>query len=211
MSEEQRTAATAGKGAGTASAPLPSWRDGAGKQSIREFVQRVTDTVPAEERIADFDNDGTLWCEKPTPIQLDFIVRRLVVTAEQDPALRTRQPWQAAYTRDYDWFNSVLVDHYHGDDSGVTVFAVGVLTAFADITVEEFEAQADRFLRTTDHPTLGRKYLTCSYAPMIELLDYLEDDHGTGEGSPQESAAGGGSSDLRTGDTAKAATPPTQD
>ncbi|MFC0453060.1 HAD family hydrolase [Rhodococcus jostii] len=154
--------------------PLPSWREGAGKAAILEFVGRVTATdVPVEERIAVFDNDGTLWCEKPMPIQLDFILRRLVVMAEQDPALCTRQPWQAAFTRDYDWLSAVITDHYRGDDSGVKVFAVGVLTAFADITVEEFEAQADQFLRTTDHPTLGRKYLTCSYAPMIELLDYL--------------------------------------
>ena len=158
--------------------PLPGWRDGASKLAILDFVGRVTGAdgsgpVPAEERIAVFDNDGTLWCEKPIPVQLDFILRRLVVMAEQDPALRTRQPWQAAYTRDYDWLSAVITDHYRGDDSGVKVFAVGVLTAFADITVEEFEARADRFLRTTDHPTLGRTYLMCSYAPMIELLDYL--------------------------------------
>ncbi|AHK29816.1 hydrolase [Rhodococcus opacus PD630] len=154
--------------------PLPSWRERAGKAAVLEFVGRVTaEDVPVEERIAVFDNDGTLWCEKPMPIQLDFILRRLVVMAEHDQELRTRQPWQAAYTRDYDWLNAVITDHYRGDDSGVTVLAVGVLAAFADVTVEEFEAGADQFLRTARHPTLDRDYLACSYAPMVELLAYL--------------------------------------
>ena len=158
--------------------PLPSWHEGPSKQAILEFVGRVTDpggpgAVPAEERIAVFDNDGTLWCEKPMPIQLDFILRRLVVMTEVDPALGTRQPWLAAVTRDYGWFSSVITGHYHGDNSGVKVFAKGVLMAYTDITVEEFEKLADQFLRTTDHPTLGRTYLTCGYVPMIELLRYV--------------------------------------
>ncbi|MET8779718.1 hypothetical protein ABZV58_32395 [Nocardia sp. NPDC004654] len=74
--------------------PLPSWRDGHVEQAILDFVGRVTagpDAVPAEDRVAVFDNDGTLWCEKPMPIQLDFILRRLVAMAEQDPELRGRQ------------------------------------------------------------------------------------------------------------------------
>lgn len=159
--------------------PLPSWREGPSKQAILEFVGRVTDAggpgvVPTEERIAVFDNDGTLWCEKPMPIQLDFILRRLVAVTEEDPALGTRQPWLAAVTRDYGWFSTVITDHYRGDDSGVKVFAKGVLMAYADITVEQFETLADEFLRRTDHPTLGRTYLTCSYVPMIELLRHLE-------------------------------------
>jgi hypothetical protein len=165
--------------AGPADDPLPSWREGASKQAILDFVQRVTteggtDAVRPEERVAVFDNDGTLWCEKPMPIQLDFILRRLVDMAGQDPALRTRQPWQAAWTRDYGWLHDVLIRHYHGDDSDLPVLAAGVLKAFAGITVEDFEAQADRFLRTTQHPTLGRAYLACGYVPMVELLGYLD-------------------------------------
>jgi phosphoserine phosphatase len=165
--------------AGPTGDPLPSWQEGATKQAIQEFVQRVTterspDFVPPPERVAVFDNDGTLWCEKPMPIQLDFILRRLVVMADQDPTLRTRQPWQAAYTRDYGWLGEVITKHYHGDDSELPVLAAGVLQAFAGITVEDFEAHADRFLRNTQHPTLGRAYLACSYRPMVELLDYLD-------------------------------------
>jgi hypothetical protein len=143
--------------AGPTGDPLGSWREGASKRAIQGFVQRVTtkgspDFVPPPERVAVFDNDGTLWCEKPMPIQLDFLLRRLVVMADQDPALRTRQPWQAAYTRDYGWLGEVITKHYHGDDSELPVLAAGVLQAFAGVTVEDFEAQADRFLRGTPIP-----------------------------------------------------------
>ncbi|WP_181699705.1 HAD family phosphatase [Nocardia sp. GTS18] len=164
--------------AGSEADPLPRWRAGAAKKAIVDFVERVTsaggrDEVPPHDRIAVFDNDGTLWCEKPMPIQLDFILRRLVVMAEQDRSLRTRQPWEAAYTKDFQWLNAVITKHYHGDDSELGVLAAGILAAFAEISVEEFEARADAFLRTTKHPTLGRDYLACSYAPMIDLLNYL--------------------------------------
>jgi phosphoserine phosphatase len=183
--------------AGPTGDPLGSWREGASKQAILDFVQRVTteggaDAVPPEGRVAVFDNDGTLWCEKPMPIQLDFILRRLVVMAEQDPALRIRQPWQAAYTRDYGWLGEVITKHYHGDDSDLPVLAAGVLQAFAGITVEDFEAQADRFLRNTQHPTLGRGYLACGYVPMVELLGYLE-----ANGFRNYIASGGGRDFMR--------------
>jgi phosphoserine phosphatase len=158
---------------------LDSWTDGAARAAIIEFVERVTtpggdDHVPPAERVAVFDNDGTLWCEKPMPIQLDFILRRLVAMADQDPALRDRQPWQAAYDKDYQWFGQVLASHYQGDDRELPALAAGVLQAFAGITVEDFEAQADAFLRSAHHPTLARGYLACAYAPMVELLGYLE-------------------------------------
>jgi hypothetical protein len=177
--------------------PLPSWRAGASKQAIVEFVQQVTtqrspDFVPPAERVAVFDNDGTLWCEQPMPIQLDFILRRLIAMAEQDPGLRTRQPWQAAYTRDYGWLRQVLIKHYQGDDSDLPVLAAGVLQAFAGITVEDFEAQADAFLRTAQHPTLGRGYLACAYRPMVELLGYLE-----ANGFGNYIASGGGRDFMR--------------
>ena len=66
-----------------------------------------------------FDNDGTLWCEKPMPIQLDFILRRLVEMAEARPELRERQPWKAAYERDYAWLGALMAEHYAGDDTNV--------------------------------------------------------------------------------------------
>jgi hypothetical protein len=85
--------------------PLTSWRDGATKQAILDLVSRACgeglDCVPVEERVAVFDNDGTLWSEKPLPIQADFILRRLSEMAKADPKLRERQPWKGAYEQDY--------------------------------------------------------------------------------------------------------------
>jgi hypothetical protein len=66
-----------------------------------------------------FDNDGTLWCEKPMPIQADFILRRLFEMAQADPELRVRQPWKAAYQRDYGWLGKVLAEHYAGEVYGI--------------------------------------------------------------------------------------------
>jgi phosphoserine phosphatase len=177
--------------------PLPSWNDTAARQAIMQFVQAVSDAdregqVPTEERVAVFDNDGTLWCEQPMPIQADFILRRLAAMADQDPGLRPRQPWQAAYTRDYGWLGGVITRHYHGDDRDLPVLAAGVLQAFAGITVEDFEAQADSFLRSAQHPTLGRGYLACAYAPMVELLGYLE-----ANGFTNYIASGGGRDFMR--------------
>jgi len=153
---------------------LASWNDGAAKRAIVEFVERAVSDVPVEERVAVFDNDGTLWCEKPLPIQLDFILRRLSEMAQADPQLRDRQPWKAAFERDYGWLGTTIAEHYAGDDTNVKILAGGVLAAFGGITVDDFEAQSDTFLRTTQHPTLGRSYLKCAYAPMLELLAYLE-------------------------------------
>ncbi|WP_433364681.1 HAD family hydrolase [Actinoplanes sp. CA-142083] len=152
---------------------LPGWRDGHAKEAVLEFVRRAVAEVPVEERVAVFDNDGTLWCEKPMPIQLDFILRRLAAMAEADAALRDRQPWRAAYEREYGWLATTLDEHYAGDDRNVRVLAAGILAAYEGITVEDFEAQSERFLREVKHPTLGREYLRCTYAPMIELLDHL--------------------------------------
>ena len=171
---------------------LGSWRDGAAKRAIVAFVERAVAEVPVEERVATFDNDGTLWCEKPMPIQGDFILRRLYAMAEADPALRGRQPWKAAHERDYAWLGAVLDDHYAGDDTKVRSLAAGILTAFAGITVEDFEAASDAFLRGERHPTLDRAYLDCAYRPMIELLEYLE-----ANGFSNYIASGGGRDFMR--------------
>jgi phosphoserine phosphatase len=172
---------------------LTSWNDGAARRAIVEFVERtVSGAVPVEERVAVFDNDGTLWCEKPMPIQADFILRRLFEMADADPALRDRQPWQAAYERDYGWLGKVLAEHYAGDDTNVRTLLGGVLAAYAGMSVDDFEAKADAFLRTAQHPTLGRGYLECAYAPMVELLGYLEEN-----GFSNYIASGGGRDFMR--------------
>jgi phosphoglycolate phosphatase-like HAD superfamily hydrolase len=171
---------------------LTGWNDGAARQAIVAFVERAVSDVPVEDRVAVFDNDGTLWCEKPLPIQADFILRRLSEMAQADPQLRDRQPWKAAYERDYGWLGTVLAEHYAGDDTNARTLLGGVLAAFTGITVDDFEAQSDAFLRTTQHPTLGRPYLKCAYAPMLELLAYLE-----ASGFSNYVASGGGRDFMR--------------
>jgi phosphoglycolate phosphatase-like HAD superfamily hydrolase len=171
---------------------LASWNDGSTKRAITEWVERTASDVPVEERVAVFDNDGTLWCEKPLPIQADFILRRLFEMADADPELRERQPWKAAYERDYAWLGTVLAEHYAGDETNVRTLLGGVLAAFAGISVDDFEARSDAFLRVTQHPTLGRPYLECAYAPMVELLRYLE-----ANGFSNYIASGGGRDFMR--------------
>ena len=176
---------------------LPSWRDGRARQTVLDFVARVSgddgsEPLPVQHRVAVFDNDGTLWCEQPMVIQLDFILRRLVDMAKADPALRSRQPWQAAWERDVAWFNRVMVAHYGGDDSDLKTLAGGLLAAYDGIAVEEFEKLAETFLRTAAHPTLGRPYLQCVYRPMVELLNHLAD-----HGFTNSIVSGGGRDFLR--------------
>src|SRR5580765_744917 len=176
---------------------LSGWKDGPTKQAIVAFVEKVSgedgsSAVPLEDRVAVFDNDGTLWCEKPMPIQLDFILRRFVEMAEAQPELRERQPWKAARERDYAWLGAIMTEHYAGDDTNVRVLAGGILAAYDGISVDDFEAQADAFLRSAQHPTLGRGYLECAYAPMKELLGYLE-----ANGFSNYIASGGGRDFMR--------------
>jgi phosphoglycolate phosphatase-like HAD superfamily hydrolase len=176
---------------------LSSWRDGPTRRAIIEFVERACGesgaaAVPVEERVAVFDNDGTLWCEKPMPIQLDFILRRLVQMAQEQPELRERQPWKAAYERDYGWLGALMTEHYAGDDTNVRTLAAGILAAYAGISVEDFEKESDAFLRSAMHPSLGRVYLECAYAPMVELLGYLK-----ANGFTNYIASGGGRDFMR--------------
>jgi phosphoserine phosphatase len=185
------------KSEGDAVATLSGWRDGPSKQAVLDFVARVTGAdgstpIPVEDRVAVFDNDGTLWTEMPMPIQLDFILRRLVEMAKADAALRDRQPWKAAYTKEYGWFGEVMAQHYAGDDSQLPALAGGILAAFEGVSVEDFEARADAFLRSARHPTLNRGYLACAYSPMVELLEYL-----TANGFSNYIASGGGRDFMR--------------
>ena len=157
---------------------LTSWRDTRATQAIVEFVDQVTREggsgyLPPSERIAVFDNDGTLWCEKPIQIEIGFILQQLAGMAEADASLRTRQPWKAARERDYRWLGNAITKHYAGDDSDVKVLMAGMLRAFAGMTVEEYAVLADEFLHGR-HQTIDRKFRECGYLPMIELLRYLE-------------------------------------
>jgi phosphoglycolate phosphatase-like HAD superfamily hydrolase len=158
---------------------LGSWNDGPKKSAITDFVERVTeeggpDYVEPAARVAVFDNDGTLWTEKPVVIQLDFTIRRFRELAEDDPALRTQQPYQAAYEGDLKWMGAAMVKHYRGDDSDLKLLMVAVPKAFETVTVEDYDRRVKEFFAEADNPTLKRPYRECGYQPMVELLRYLE-------------------------------------
>lgn len=154
---------------------LESWKDGPTKSAIVDFVGRVTREVDPVERVAVFDNDGTLWCEKPMYIQLDFIVRRLAEKVAADPSLAEGQPYLAAHNGDLHWFGGAITKHYQGDDSDLKTLAAAVLSLHDSVKVEDHAAGVGTFFAEAVHPTLGRPYLECTYAPMVELLRYLED------------------------------------
>jgi phosphoglycolate phosphatase-like HAD superfamily hydrolase len=157
---------------------LLSWIDTPTKGAILDYVGAVTnesgpDYVPPEERIAVFDNDGTLWCENPQ-VQFGFIAQRLTAMAEKDASLRKIQPWKMAYDQEFSWASDAIVEHYNGDDSKVKLLGGGILKAFSDMTVEDFAARVVDFFDSARHPTYGCSYLEVAYQPMVELLIYLE-------------------------------------
>jgi phosphoglycolate phosphatase-like HAD superfamily hydrolase len=148
--------------------PLPSWNDGATKKSIADFVERVTkegspDFVPPEERIATFDNDGTLWCEQPLYFQLLFALDRVKALAPQHPEWKDKEP-----------FASLL----KGDPKGVlaggekAIFQIIVAT-HTGMSTQEFEQIVTDWIATAKHPKFKRPYTECLYQPMVELLAYL--------------------------------------
>jgi phosphoserine phosphatase len=158
---------------------LTSWRDTSAKTQIIDFVDRATDEkggsfVAPPDRVAVFDNDGTLWSEKPIPIQLDFSLYRLAEKANADTSLSNRQPYKAALERDYQWLGEAMVKHYRGDDADLGLLMGAVETAFAGMTIQAFSDEVTTWLRASSHPVLKRPYLSCAYAPMVELLRYLE-------------------------------------
>jgi phosphoserine phosphatase len=162
-----------------AEALLASWRGTPTRAEIIGFVSRVTDEshddfVAPPDRVAVFDNDGTLWSEKPIPIQLDFTLYRLAELAGADPSLAGQQPYKASLERDYHWLGAAMVKHYNGDDADLGLLLRAVESAFEGMTVHSFSDEVTSWLGDAMHPILGRPYLSCAYAPMIELLRYLE-------------------------------------
>jgi phosphoglycolate phosphatase-like HAD superfamily hydrolase len=155
-------------------AELQSWADGPTKSAIVDFVKRVVAEVEPDSRVAVFDNDGTLWCEKPMYIQLDFLIRRFAEQAKSDPSLREKQPYKAAFEGDLKWLGEAVAKHDRGDDTDFKTLVAAILTAHHAITVDEHRGRVEAFFADAKHPTLGRPYTSCGYRPMIELLRYLE-------------------------------------
>ena len=175
---------------------MDSWRDGPTKSAIVDFVGRVStdgpDYVEPEARIAVFDNDGTLWVEKPAYVQLDFLVRRLAEQAAADASLREKQPYAAAASGDLAWFADAVTQHYNGDDARLTVLAGAIFAAYEGLTVEEHADEVRAFFDRARHPSLDRPYTACGYTPMVELLRYLE-----AHGFTNYIASGGGRDFMR--------------
>jgi phosphoglycolate phosphatase-like HAD superfamily hydrolase len=148
---------------------LPSWRAGKAKTAILDFVDSVTKPgesfVAPGERIATFDNDGTLWCEKPMYPQADFLIRRWAQQVKADPSLATQEPWKAVAESDRAWLAAAL-DH-------LPELIKGATEAYAGITTEDFERHVRDFFDSTQHPTLGVTYTEIAFRPMRELLDLL--------------------------------------
>jgi phosphoglycolate phosphatase-like HAD superfamily hydrolase len=161
---------------------LSLWTDGPTRSTIVDFVARLTkdggpDYVEPAARVAVFDNDGTLWSEKPLAIQLDFTIRQLARLADADPTLRERQPYKASFEGDHQWMGTAMVKHYRGDDGDLHLLMGAITSAFETVDVEVYDEQVRAFFDQATHPTLGRAYRECGYAPMVELLGYL-DAHG---------------------------------
>src|SRR6201992_4247265 len=158
---------------------LPSWRDTDTRRAMVEFVEEGTTPGargygPPAERIAVFDNDGTLWTEKPLPIQLDFSMRGFAAAAQHDPALREQQPFKAAHERDFGWLGPAMVKRYQGDDAALQLLFAGLSKISVGVDVEAYTTRVNAFFEQAEHTTLGRPYLACAYVPMVELLRYLE-------------------------------------
>jgi phosphoserine phosphatase len=149
---------------------LPSWTEGAAKSAVLEFVESVSrpggSYVPPGDRIAAFDNDGTLWCEKPQYVQADFLFRRWKHMVGADPAKAKEQPYKAVAENDRAWLSN-LAGH-------VPDLVKGVTEAYEGITVGAFEQAVREFFATAVHPVLGVPYTKVGYQPMRELLDLLK-------------------------------------
>ncbi len=148
--------------------PLPSWNEGAAKESIVDFVTRVTDEgspdfVPVAERIATFDNDGTLWAEQPMYFQLFFAIDRVKALAPEHPEWTIEQPFKAVLDGDME---ALAASGEHG-------LLELIMATHAGMTTEEFENIVKEWLVTAKHPTSGRSFTEMVYQPMLELLDYL--------------------------------------
>ena len=148
--------------------PLASWVDGPAKKTILAFVADVTKLggprfVPATERIAVFDNDGTLWAEQPMYVQLAFALDRVKALAPQHPEWKTKQPFKAVLDGD---LNAVAA-------SGEKGLLDLVVATHAGMTTSEFTVIASDWLATTRHPRFGRPYTDLVYKPMQDLLAYL--------------------------------------
>ena len=148
--------------------PLPSWNDGPAKQSIITFVEKVTkpgspDFVPVPERIAVYDNDGTLWSEQPAPVQFYFVADRVKALAPQHPEWQTKEPFASLLKGD-------VKGALEGGDHGLMELFMATHTG---MTTDEFAQMVKDWIATAKHPQTGKRFLDMTYQPMLEVLTYF--------------------------------------
>jgi hypothetical protein len=157
--------------ADTATDPLPAWRDGGAKRAVLDGIDAVTDQaspafVPEVDRIATFDNDGTLWCERPIIAQAAFLMQRWAALAEADPSMRTTDPYRLAYEGQTDAFSAAFA---HGP-----AIVAGLSEAYAGATPGEVDDAVRTFIAGFWHARFGRPLTDLAFVPMVELFHLLE-------------------------------------
>ena len=154
---------------------LKSWNDGPVKHSIIDFlnssVEEGPNYVKPEDRIATFDNDGTLWSEKPLPVQLNFVIRAFVKTAKKDPSLVNNQPYKSILKKDESFLQKVLTQETDAIVSLEDAFA----REWAGTTPDEFEAEVKEFFATVKPDKFASNFTELVYKPMLELFELLKD------------------------------------
>lgn len=148
--------------------PLPSWRESEAKEAILKFVGRVTAVgtegfVPPEQRIAVFDNDGTLWSEQPMYVQMAFVLDRVKLLAKERPELLEKKSIQAIVSGDRSYLSKMA-------ESELVEL---VVETHANMSTDEFNTIVKDWVATAKHPVYQRPYTECVYVPMVELLEYL--------------------------------------
>jgi phosphoglycolate phosphatase-like HAD superfamily hydrolase len=148
--------------------PLPSWNDGAAKRAIVEFVRTTTDKagpkyVPPEQRVATFDQDGTLWVEHPMYTQVVYCLERVPALVQQRPELRDKEPFKTVLSGDREAIAKLPMKDLE-EILGATL---------TGMTVEEFQAEVKKWLATARHPRFRRAYTDLAYQPMLEVLKYF--------------------------------------
>jgi phosphoglycolate phosphatase-like HAD superfamily hydrolase len=167
---------------------LPSWNDTASRKAIIEFVGRITnegspDFVKPEERIATFDNDGTLWVEQPIYTQVAFAIDEVLALAPKHPEWREREPFKSILTHD----RAAMLKFSIQD------FEKVVAVTHSGMTVQQFQETVKKWLAEAKHPRFKRPYTECVYQPMLELMQYLRNN-----GFKTYIVTGGGQEFVRT-------------
>lgn len=181
--------------------PLPSWNDGPAKQSIITFVAKVTtpdspDFVPVPERIAVYDNDGTLWSEQPVPVQFYYVAERVKELAPKHPEWKTTEPFASLLSGDV---KKAL--ETSGDHGLMELFMV----THTGMTTDEFAQSVKDWIATAKHPETGKRFVDMTYQPMLEVLGYLR-----ANGFKNFIVSGGGIEFMRVWTEAAYGIPPEQ-